>query len=45
MIETDRDAKTTRLNWHNILSTYSTKYLKDALSLPKVKEQSLGTGR
>ena len=38
------DAKTTQLTWHNILSILQN-YLKDALSLPKVIEQSLGTGR
>ena len=38
------DAKITRLTWHNILSILQ-KYLKDALSLPKVIEQSQGTGR
>ena len=35
------DAKVTRLTWDNVLS----KYLKDPLNLPKVTEQSLGTGR
>ena len=38
------DAKATRLTWHNILCILK-KYLKDALNLLKVKEQSLGTGR
>ena len=37
------DAKATRLTWHNILSVLQ-KYLKDALNLPKVIEQSLGAG-
>ena len=35
------DAKATRLTWHYSLSILQ-KYLKDALSLPKVIKQSLG---
>ena len=38
------DAKPTQLTWHNILGILQ-KYLKDALNLPKVIKQSLGTGR
>ena len=38
------NAKTTQLTWYSILSILQ-KYLKDALNLPKVIEQSLVTGR
>ena len=37
------NAKATRLTWHNSLSILQ-KYLKDALSLLKVMQQSLKTG-
>ena len=43
-METGSDAKTSRLTWHNILSILQ-KYPKDPLSLTKVKEESVGTGR
>ena len=37
--------KTIQLTWHNIFSIVQQDYLKDALNLLKVIEQSLGTGR
>ena len=43
-MEMGSDAKTSRLTWHNILSILQ-KYLKDPLSLTKVMEESIGTGR
>ena len=39
------DAKATRLTYLAQYFQYSAKYIKDALNLPKVTEQSLGTGR
>ena len=42
-IEMGGDAKTTQLTWHSILSILQ-KYLKNALNLAKVIEQSLVIG-
>ena len=43
-METSSDAKIIRLTWHDILSILQ-KYPKDPLSLTKVMEESIGTGR
>ena len=42
-IEMGGNAKATQLTWHNILSILE-KCIKDALNLPKIIKQSLGTG-
>ena len=43
-MEIGSEAKTSRLSWYNILSILQ-KYPKDPLSLTKVMEENIGTGR